>query len=294
MDNMHYHHVDVFTQSPFGGNSLAVFPRTHGLSGSQMLTLTQELRHFESIFLEPLGDTNTFRARIFDLVEELDFAGHPLIGAAAVLHSLTNDTQPRQWRFQLAHKSVVAETSETIDGYFASLDQGRPDFLPSTSNSCRARLAAALDLDEDDLSPHHPIEVVSTGLRYLIVPLQRGLERARIVDREFTTLLASFNAQFAYVLDVHCMEGRHWNNDGLTEDVATGSAAGTVGAYAVRHGLVAPEEAFVLHQGRFTGRPSQIRVCASGSRVHVNRVVVGGHIAMVSQGAFHSLPKAGA
>ena len=291
MDDVHYHHVDVFTQSPFGGNSLAVFPHADGLSGSQMLTLTQELRHFESVFLEPLGGTDTFRARIFDLLEELDFAGHPLMGAAAVLHSLTGDAQPHQWTFQLAHKSAVVETGKTIGGYFASLDQGRPDFLPSTSNKCRLRLAAALNLEESDLSPRYPLEVVSTGLRYLIVPMQRGLERARIVDREFATLLASFGAQFAYALDVHRMEGRHWNNDGLTEDVATGSAAGTVGAYAVRHGLVAPEETFVLHQGRFTGRPSQMRVCASGSRAHVNRVVVGGHVAMVGQGAFHSLPK---
>ena len=111
MDNLHYHHVDVFTQSPFGGNSLAVFPHAHGLSAGQMLMLTQELRHFESVFLEPLDDAGTYRARIFDWVEELDFAGHPLIGAAAVLHSLANDMQPRQWRFQLKHKSVVVETA---------------------------------------------------------------------------------------------------------------------------------------------------------------------------------------
>lgn len=292
MGNGHYHHVDVFTQSPFGGNSLSVFPHARGLGGSQMLKLTQELRHFESIFLEPPDDAGARRARIFDLVEELDFAGHPLLGAAAVLHSQAGDAQSHQWTFRLTHKSVVVETAKTSGGYFASLDQGQPDFLPSACNEHRARVAAALNLDESDLSPRHPLEVVSTGLRYLIVPLQRGLERARIVDREFATLLASFGAQFAYVLDVHRMEGRHWNNDGLTEDVATGSAAGTVGAYAVRHGLIAAEETFVLHQGRFAGRPSQIRVRASGSGTHVNRVVVGGHVAMVGEGTLHVLPKA--
>ncbi|MGZ3585472.1 MAG: PhzF family phenazine biosynthesis protein, partial [Ktedonobacterales bacterium] len=84
--SLEYLHVDVFSHAPYSGNSLAVFPNASGLSRDQMLRITQELRHFESIFLEPADDSNTVRARIFDLFEELPFAGHPTIGAAAVLH----------------------------------------------------------------------------------------------------------------------------------------------------------------------------------------------------------------
>src|SRR6476469_7011486 len=66
-----YVHVDVFAQRPFSGNSLPVFPNAQGLSGAQMQRITQELRHFESIFLEPTAEPNRVRARVFDLFEEL-------------------------------------------------------------------------------------------------------------------------------------------------------------------------------------------------------------------------------
>ena len=84
MSQLKYHHVDVFAPRPFSGNSLTVFLDAGSLHRSQMMRITQEMRHFESIFLSPAGAANTFDAQVFDLTEELDFAGHPLLGAAAV------------------------------------------------------------------------------------------------------------------------------------------------------------------------------------------------------------------
>jgi predicted PhzF superfamily epimerase YddE/YHI9 len=75
-----------------------------------------------------------------------------------------------------------------------------------------------------------------------------GLEQARIVTADFDALLRTVNAQFAYVLDVRELEGRHWNNDGVMEDVATGSAAGTVGAYLTRHERIPAGDEFILRQ----------------------------------------------
>jgi PhzF family phenazine biosynthesis protein len=83
-----YHHVDVFASRPYTGNSLAVFSQAGGLTTEQMDRITKELRHFESIFLEPAEESRAFRARVFDLIEELEFAGHPVIGAACVLHAI--------------------------------------------------------------------------------------------------------------------------------------------------------------------------------------------------------------
>ena len=77
--------VDVFTSTPYRGNSLSVFPDAGGLSTGQMAQITGELRQFESIFLNPAGLQHHWQAHIFDLFEELDFAGHPVIGAASVL-----------------------------------------------------------------------------------------------------------------------------------------------------------------------------------------------------------------
>ncbi|MFI5982330.1 PhzF family phenazine biosynthesis protein [Streptomyces sp. NPDC051555] len=110
-----YLHVDVFTGRPYTGNSLAVFPEAQGLTAAQMLAITRELRHFESVFLtQDLARPRTHRARIFDLAGELDFAGHPLIGAAAVLHALEDvrDTtgQEAVWALRLTARTVRVAT----------------------------------------------------------------------------------------------------------------------------------------------------------------------------------------
>lgn len=289
MDAMlEYTHVDVFSAKPFSGNSVPVFPSAQGLSAEQMLRITQELRHFEAIFLTPTADGDAVRARVFDLFEELPFAGHPVIGAAAVLHHASGHVDTRRWRFALPGKVVSVVTERTPNGYFGSLDQGFPEFLGTVDE--HEPFARAFALRPDDLHPSLPLEVVSTGLRYLIVPVKPGaLERAR-VPADLTELLRGVNAHFAVLLDEAAVEMRHWNNDGILEDVATGSAAGTIGAYRLRHRLSQGEGSFLLHQGRFTGRPSTLRVQAEGTPEHVRTVLVGGDVALVGRGALTVLP----
>ena len=122
--NLAYSHVDVFSQSPFGGNSLPVFPDARDLSAEQMLRITQEMRHFEAIFLEQASQPATVHARIFDLFDELPFAGHPIIGAAAVLHKRSGACGAQSWRFQLPGKTVDITTEVTAGRYSGLLDQG--------------------------------------------------------------------------------------------------------------------------------------------------------------------------
>ena len=285
-----YMHVDVFTSAPYSGNSLAVFLDAPGLSAGQMLRITQELRHFESIFLEPTADTNTVRARVFDLFEELPFAGHPIIGAAAALHYASQHPDAQTWRFELASKTVSVTTERTArgSGYSGWLDQGAPEFLGTVAE--RDPWVEAFSLDPAALDPALPLEVVSTGLRYLVVPVILGaLERARITH-DITALLRPVHAQFAVLLDEAGLEIRHWNNDGVIEDVATGSAAGVIGAYRLRHGLARGGEAFILRQGRFTGRSSELRVQPEGTPETVETVRVGGDVALVGRGALDAPP----
>ena len=286
--NLAYSHVDVFSQSPFGGNSLPVFPDARDLSAEQMLRITQEMRHFEAIFLEQASQPATVHARIFDLFDELPFAGHPIIGAAAVLHKRSGAYGAQSWRFQLPGKTVDITTEVTAGRYSGLLDQGAPQFLGSTDD--RRAIAPAFNLTPHDLASDLPMEVVSTGLRYLIVPVRAGaLVRARI-SRDITDLLRGANAQFAVLLDESAVEMRHWNNDGIIEDVATGSAAGTIGAYRLRHGLVRGGDTFILNQGQFTGRPSKLRVLPEGDANRVETVKVGGDVSFVGHGMIEALP----
>lgn len=283
-----YRHVDVFASGPYTGNPLAVFPDAPGLTAAQMLAITQELRHFEAVFLWTDG-AGVVTARVFDLFGELEFAGHPLLGAAAVLHDRDGSADPRRWTLGLPSRTVDVSTRRTATGYHAELAQGAPAFLGSVPDEDRAELAAALDLPVRALADL-PLEVVSTGLRYLVVPVVAGLAEARIVRPDFAGLVARYGAQYAYVLDVDALEGRHWNNDGVLEDVATGSAAGCVGAYLARHGVVPVGEDFVLRQGRFLGRPSRLVVRPQGTPHALHDVRVGGHVSMVARGSLDVLP----
>ena len=100
MSQLEYHHVDVFAPRPFSGNSLTVFLDAGSLHPSQMLRITQEMRHFESIFLSSAEAPNTYYAQVFDSTGELAFAGHPLLGAACVLHSRSDTGDRAGWTFR--------------------------------------------------------------------------------------------------------------------------------------------------------------------------------------------------
>ena len=230
---------------------------------------------------------NTTHA-FFDLFEELPFAGHPIIGAAAALHHLSNNTADQLWTFDLAEKSVTVSIHQTANGYFGLLDQGAASFLGETD--LRDEIACAFNLSRHDLHSDLPLAVVSTGLRYLIVPVRSDvLSRARITA-DITALVHGVGAQFAVLLDEAALEVRHWNNDGVTEDVATGSAAGTIGAYRLRYCGAQTGDSFTLNQGRFVGRPSQLIVEPYGTAENVHSVRVGGDVAIVGHGSLVALP----
>jgi trans-2,3-dihydro-3-hydroxyanthranilate isomerase len=290
-----YHHVDVFADHPYTGNSLAVFVDPPPLDAERMLRVTQELRHFETIFVRTVDALGVVRARVFDLMEELDFAGHPVLGAAAVLHERAGAEpgEERSWTFELKAGTVRVTTHAERPGQVSALlDQGRPAFVAEKAPLERATVAEALGLGEHDLDAGLPLEIVSTGLRYLIIAVRDTdvLARARIRHPDFGAFLERLGAQFAYVLDAGGIEGRHWNNDGVLEDVATGSAAGCVAAYLLRHGRARDGQELSLAQGRFTGRPSRIAITAHGTADDIHRVTVGGDVAAVGTGSLRVLP----
>jgi PhzF family phenazine biosynthesis protein len=289
---MQFQLVDVFTSTPYRGNSLTVFPDAGGLSTGQMALITGELRQFESIFLNSAGPQHHWQARIFDLFEELDFAGHPVIGAASVLHHLHAGDEVRGfWTLELASGALTIETERRgPNAFHAVLPDMQAHFLGEPADVSRAQVASWFSLITGDLDTRLPLEVVSTGLRYLMVPLRNGaLARAGISHRELDAALADIGAEYAYLLDVDAKEGRHWNNDGVVEDAATGSAAGCVAAYLHRHGQLGDDQDVELRQGRFIGRPSRITISARSADGGV-RVKVGGEVVLVGSGRLDVLP----
>jgi PhzF family phenazine biosynthesis protein len=287
MTPLAYHHVDVFSRRAFHGNGLAVVIEPGALTPELMLAITRELRQFETVFVSDIDlDGRSARLRIFTEDEELDFAGHPVLGAAAVLHELLDDGQPtEQWALRLAERTVDVRTALGDSWTDAEMDQGVPRFGGTVAGARAATVAAALGLTPAQLHPELPMQVVSTGLDYLIVPLAGGLERCRIAHPHFEALLQELGAKFVYALDPERPEGRTWDNAGRVEDVATGSAAGPAVGYLIRHGLRRDDGPVLLHQGQYAGRPSTIQVRpASGGRLWV-----GGPVAPVATGRFRTL-----
>jgi len=280
-----FRQVDVFTRTPFSGNGLTVFPESANLSAAQMQRITQEMRQFESIFLVATEDAREVVARVFTVEEELDFAGHPVLGAACVLHErLAGAGERETWRIRL-NRSIAPVTTARHEGWYsATMEQGAPIFGDVASPELRDEYAAVLSLAEDDLDETLPLQMVSTGLPYLLVPVRRGLERARIRRPAFEALLGQIGAKFVYVFDPGAREGRTWDNAGTVEDVATGSAAGPTAAYLVRYGLAQLETEILLAQGRFVGRPSQITVRVAGTAEAITGVSVGGDVCTVGGG----------
>lgn len=276
---MQYWQLDVFAERPLAGNGLAVFADARGLSASAMQGLTQELRQFESIFLLPGATVDTFGARIFTLEEELPFAGHPIIGAAALLHHLHSSAATADWQLLLAAKTVQVHTQRLAQGFYAEMDQGVAEFGAQLSAAQAAEFASTFGLDHSEQDQRYPATVVSTGLPYVLLPVTgAGLAKAkqrRALDLE----LLACGAAFVFLLDIDAREGRTWDPAGVIEDIATGSAAGPVAAYLVAHGLAPHGTPLQLNQGRFLQRPSRLQVCVG----HDDRVRVGGHVQLLAR-----------
>ena len=225
-----HHLVQDFAERVLAGNGLAVFPDSRGLSPAAMQALTRELKQFESIFLTPQDTHNAFSARVFTVEEELPFAGHPILGAAALLHQLHGGKSEAEWLLQLPEKQVRIVTRRHGKGLYAEMDQGPAEFGQVLDDAAADYFAAAFGSERDR---RFAAQVVSTGLPYLLLPVTAtGLATAK--QREsLDDALAGIGAAFVFLMDVDAREGRTWDPLGVVEDVATGSAAGPLAAWRV-------------------------------------------------------------
>lgn len=278
---MLYYHADVFSSKSLSGNGLTVIFHEQDLDADLMQRIAQEFKQFETIFLKQLGDKR-FRARIFTVEEELDFAGHPVLGATASIHERLYPSESGiTVALELNKKTVQVDIVKKDSYYNATMNQGAPAFLGTVGGDKRSVFLKALNLSDSDLHPSLPMEVVSTGLPYLLIPLIAGLDKAKISVPNFEALLSTVGAKFAYLIDVDKMEARTWDNLGAVEDVATGSAAGPTGAYLMKHNVYKPSEKIQLTQGTYAGRPSKLTVYSNHSTAEI---FVSGDVTILAKG----------
>ena len=278
------YHADVFSKRPYAGNGLTVVLYEHELDKKVMQSIACEFKQFETIFLHKL-QADVYEAKIFTVEEELDFAGHPILGAAAIIHKefFAKDKE-KNITFKLKDKDVVT-SSKAIDHYYeVTMNQSIPQWISKVNQEWMEKYCEALNLEVKDLSDTYPMEVVSTGLPYLLVPIKSGLENAKISCNNFEDLLAQNKAKFVYVFDVNKMEGRTWDNMGCVEDVATGSAAGPMGAYLYKHGCFQKDEVIFINQGQYVGRPSVLKVSC---KEDTGEILVSGEVNVLMRGELY-------
>lgn len=277
---MLYYHLDVFTSTPLSGNGLTVVLAPGELEKGLMLKMAQEFKQYETAFIFPIED-GTYPVRIFTVQEELSFAGHPVLGMAALLHHLQYPKQTTCTIPIRVGERVVEVHSENKGSHYAEvMDQDPPRFVYTLLPEQYQKICSAMNLTVDDLAEAYPLQVVSTGLPYLLLPVVCDLSNVRVASKRLEKLLASFGAKFVYVFNTETLECRTWDNSGLYEDSATGSAAGPLIGYLVHHRRKRVGEIVSLKQGRFVGRPSQIhgKVDAQGN------VLVSGDVVLFASG----------
>jgi trans-2,3-dihydro-3-hydroxyanthranilate isomerase len=277
--------ADVFTEVPFAGNQLCVFPDVPAdLDPATMQSLAREIAFSESTFvLAAAGDR--YRVRIFTPDEEIPFAGHPTLGTAFVL------VREGRVSASVTQTTDAGEVHVEID---LSAGAGWMRQLPPSFGAVfddRALVAAAAGLAADDIVGDLPLQPVSTGLPHLMVPI-RDEETLRRAEREGPRCLEVHRRTGAASLYLFTVRG---DGDvlarmfdpllGIGEDPATGSAAGPLGAYLSAHGLAGMPGDVVVSQGEMVGRPSTLCVEVSGSDPDW-AVRVGGGVRVVGDGAF--------
>jgi len=262
-----FYTLDVFTTTRFEGNPLAVVTDGDGLSDDAMLAIARELNLSETVFVQkPTEDNALARLRIFTTREELKLAGHPVIGTWFLLAEL--GVVPAQE----GGVHILQQTGAGVLPVEIRFKEGRPQrvtmtqkvaaFRPAKIN--RKALAAALGLTLKDLDPHLEPEFVSTGIFNLMLPLRNRAALAKISMNmiDLRKLLGN-NGAMAYCF-TSGVNGKIFSRGMLPweqyEDAATGSAAGSLGAYLVRQGKLSPGHTLSILQGEEMGRPSHIEV----------------------------------
>jgi trans-2,3-dihydro-3-hydroxyanthranilate isomerase len=234
------------------------------------------------------------RVRIFTTAEELPFAGHPTLGTALYFYRLLGGADQIVLDLNVG-KIPVRFTADSkhagcdrVDGQvFGEMRQRDPEFGPTLP---RQKLAHALGSEENDIAPDWPIQVVSTGLPFAIVPFRnpKAFANLKCNFAESAALLSGTGAHFFYFI---CFEPRQSQLEVRArmffyggEDPATGSAAGCAASWLAGYGLAKPDEQVLIRQGFEAGRPSEIFVRAGRKDDRVADVRVGGYAVEVLHG----------
>ena len=284
--------VDVFAEEKYTGNPLTVVKDADGLSDVEMQQIAREMNYSETTFiLSDEKQNGGFDVRIFTPKEEVPFAGHPTLGTAYVIRREILENPVKEVILNLKVGQIPV-TFTDVDGQDDILwvKQNPPEFGNILDSDAISRV---LNIDGEEIDPRFPIQEVSTGLPFIIVPLRTldAIKKCRIDRDRYFSLIENTEAK---TILVFCPETYNPENDmnarvfvdyyGIPEDPATGSANGCLAAYLVKYRYFGNEKRDIrVEQGYEIGRPSLLYL-KSGSNDGSIEVQVGGKVEMIAKG----------
>jgi trans-2,3-dihydro-3-hydroxyanthranilate isomerase len=290
-----YYTCDVFTETPFGGNPLAVLPNAVGLSDLQMQQIAREFNYSETTFVFPPEAGHTRKVRIFTPAQELPFAGHPNVGTAFVL-ATTGEFGEIRSSLSVTFEEKAGLVPVTIgeeNTRIKSCELKAPQPVSFGKTFAARLIASALSLAESDIvTKTHQPQVVSVGLPFVLVELRdrAALERLRVNPKDFEVIRDTLDEALVYLYtqttDGVDIRARMFAPlSGVPEDPATGSAGcALAGLLAEHNGQTNGEFLYRIAQGVEMGRPSMLIARAEKSEGIVKATWVGGACVIVSEG----------
>ena len=281
--------LDVFSSVPLEGNPLAVFFDGRGLSDDDMQAIAREMNLSETTFILPreaaIEKERGVRVRIFTVQEELPFAGHPTLGTA---FALRGNTESAEIKLDLNVGTVPVRFEEAAGKpTFGEMTQADPVFGQVHEPH---KVAEVTGIPLADIDTRLPIQTVSTGLPFTVMPL-RGLDAMRRLTIHHAATgeyLSSTGGKFLYCVSRETTDSAARLHARMVfyngEDPATGSASGCAASWMVAHGVAQPDERVMIEQGVEMKRPSRIFVRASRRNDNVVNVRVGGNVVEVLRG----------
>jgi trans-2,3-dihydro-3-hydroxyanthranilate isomerase len=271
--------VDSFTDTPLRGNPVAVFFDADDLSAGRMQSIAGEMNLSEVTFVLRPKSGGDAHIRIFTPVNELPFAGHPLLGTAI---ALGESVQEDELRLETA-MGVITFELERADGRVVAARMGQP--VPTWVEFDRTgELLAALGVPVPEL----PVEIYSNGPRHVLVGLGSVAALSRI-DPDHRALAAFPDM----ATNCYAGSGTSWRNRmfspayGVKEDAATGSAAGPLAIHLARHGRIEFGQWIDIHQGVEMGRSALMRAAVEGAGNRITSVRVAGSGVPVARGVIY-------
>jgi trans-2,3-dihydro-3-hydroxyanthranilate isomerase len=286
MSRITFYIADVFAEEKYAGNQLAIVRGAAHLPDAEMQKIALEMNYSETTFIISEEERRGgYDVRIFTPREEISFAGHPTLGTAYVI------------RTEILHRPIERVTLNLKAGRIPVTfgDVLWMEQLPPTFGRVLepGPLARVLSIAEDELDTRYPIQEVSTGLPFILVPLRNlaALKRCRVNRDAYHELVESAGARSIFVF---APEPHEETNDlaarmfadyfGIPEDPATGSAAGCLAGYLVEHRYLGSDPISVrVEQGYEIGRPSLLRLCAERREDRIS-VSVGGKVRLAAKG----------